>query len=970
MSDIAPSLQSTLRLRRYARRFAESSRIRIRVLAVVLFIVAGLLLPFFADPVKTGLTGRYYRNTEWEGTPFFSVREQYLNLDRMKSYFPEITTYYSIEWTGAIDIPESGDYQFSTTSDDGSEIFIDGQRVVDNSGIHGFQERSGSLYLEHGFYPITVRYMQAAEAAECQVYWTPPGASREDFSQATFFTKLPTEHHLHIHRLLNMVWGVCGVCGVLGMGFMLLVWLKSRDILRPFLRNTLMGRMFARFHRVLKRPDSLKHAYPSSPEPGILRDSLLAVCGYSVLTGFWTYPLIRKFSTEMAGLGGDRYIYLWNMWWLKKALLELHTNPLFTDYIFYPQGLGLGFHDFSILNAFFSIPLQGLFSFQEIYNLLFLLTFIVGGLGGFLLVRYLTGDSLAGFFAGMVFVFWGARIYNVDHLSLASIQWFPFCALYLFKTLRESSYRNPLLLALFLVFNALSSLYYAVYMVLFVGLFLVYCLWQERKIFCATACLTRFLLAGFLATLVMLPMLLPMLAEVFEGQEYINSPVLIEESASPHLLFFPNVNHAILGKYVRYLYERCDIPIQWGLTGGSFLGYTVLVLSLYAILKLKHLNKAFWILTGLVFLILACGPHPRIFSTFYTNIPLPYQLFQHIPILKALRIPIRFLMVVMLCVSVLSGYACWDLFRRFRGRYVLFTVLSAALLFEFLRVFFVNPIEPTPAFYKTLGQDTETYAILELTRQMNWVHSSVRSSLFQISHEKKLFHGHASRVSPETYQQAYLLYPVIDDFLMLPQEQAEHATTLRDTQERICALLSYYDVRYVTLYSDYPRGSYEDNLDRLTLLFGEPVDTQSEVFWQFGTSQAKQPDMALFNVEYRPLAGNIIFPGTGMRPLDYQQEIPYRVTGRFADYKVLNVENASGMTLHLQGKAYKLPEEQVNIFSNGEFLTTATVSEWTDLTIPSVPLKPGENTIRFETLENRDPKYGIYLRDVAAEFIK
>eukprot|EP01052_Picozoa_sp_SAG31_P081865 SAG31_NODE_41826_length_274_cov_0.708571_1_plen_41_part_01 len=34
-------------------------------------------------------------------------------------------------------VPTDGSYNFATESDDGSLLYVDGQRVVDNDGLHG-----------------------------------------------------------------------------------------------------------------------------------------------------------------------------------------------------------------------------------------------------------------------------------------------------------------------------------------------------------------------------------------------------------------------------------------------------------------------------------------------------------------------------------------------------------------------------------------------------------------------------------------------------------------------------------------------------------------------------------------------------------------------------------------------------------------------------------------------------------------
>ena len=69
-----------------------------------------------------------------------------------------------------------------------------------------------------------------------------------------------------------------------------------------------------------------------------------------------------------------------------------------------------------------------------------------------------------------------------------------------------------------------------------------------------------------------------------------------------------------------------------------------------------------------------------------------------------------------------------------------------------------------------------------------------------------------------------------------------------------------------------------------------------------------------------------------------------------------------------EGKAYHLPEEQVEISVNGTPITTVTVKSWTEVDVPAVPLKAGENTIRFYT-HNEDWKYGFRLRNLDVELI-
>ena len=92
----------------------------------------------------------------------------------MQTTFPEKEEQFSIEWAGVIMIPATGAYQFATRSDDGSELLIDGQRVVDNRGLHGIQEQSGGIRLEQGAHALRVRYAQETGGADFQAFWTRP----------------------------------------------------------------------------------------------------------------------------------------------------------------------------------------------------------------------------------------------------------------------------------------------------------------------------------------------------------------------------------------------------------------------------------------------------------------------------------------------------------------------------------------------------------------------------------------------------------------------------------------------------------------------------------------------------------------------------------------------------------------------------------------------------------------------------
>lgn len=76
---------------------------------------------------------------------------------------------YALSINGAISVPTTGIYRFFLSSDDGSNLWIGGAKVVDNDGPHGTIEKSGRMYLKAGSYPIRVGYYQGSGAQSLQL---------------------------------------------------------------------------------------------------------------------------------------------------------------------------------------------------------------------------------------------------------------------------------------------------------------------------------------------------------------------------------------------------------------------------------------------------------------------------------------------------------------------------------------------------------------------------------------------------------------------------------------------------------------------------------------------------------------------------------------------------------------------------------------------------------------------------------
>jgi hypothetical protein len=87
---------------------------------------------------------------------------------------------FVVLFSGLLSLGEPGEYRFYTRSDDGSELFLDGVRIVDNDGRHGMRTRwSEPVQLASGDYPIEVGFFEATGSQGLEVgYEGPDGETR------------------------------------------------------------------------------------------------------------------------------------------------------------------------------------------------------------------------------------------------------------------------------------------------------------------------------------------------------------------------------------------------------------------------------------------------------------------------------------------------------------------------------------------------------------------------------------------------------------------------------------------------------------------------------------------------------------------------------------------------------------------------------------------------------------------------
>jgi beta-glucosidase len=145
-------------------------------------------VPAIPASVLSGLQGEYFAGDTFDGTPALTRADPNVDFDfGAGSPAPGLPTdHFSIRWTGTLTPAVSGSYRLATTSDDGSQLFLDGQLVVDNSGDHAAQTRlSDPIDLVAGHaYSIRLEYHEDGGDASVSLGWVAPAGAAEQFTDA------------------------------------------------------------------------------------------------------------------------------------------------------------------------------------------------------------------------------------------------------------------------------------------------------------------------------------------------------------------------------------------------------------------------------------------------------------------------------------------------------------------------------------------------------------------------------------------------------------------------------------------------------------------------------------------------------------------------------------------------------------------------------------------------------------------
>jgi hypothetical protein len=686
-----------------------------------------------------------------------------------------------------------------------------------------------------------------------------------------------------------------------------------------------------------------------------------------------SWPAATHLTTYVPGDGGDDPALVWNLWWVKYALLNSGQTPFLTNIMFYPIGVNLAFYTLTVLNGLTALPVTLLAGVVTASNLHTLFSFVVGGYGAFLLVFYLLGTAgnskqtvlLSATLAGMIYAFASNKWFYValGQFNIASTHWIPFAVLYTIRAHRNpGQLKNPLLAGLFIVLQTWSEMTYTSFLVVFLAIYWAFIFireWHHWKNH-----LQNMVTIGLTVSLGISPILAYMVSTMRKEGDFLLEGSGFAGAFSADLLgfFIPTMHHPFLG----HLISQTNIT-NYDKGQHIYIGYSLLLLAILGIIGGWHRREVrFWIVASTLFGLLTLGPVITV-NGHESGIPGPFVLFQQLPLFKANRYPSRYSVMFILTLSVLAAYGFFWISRymtRTRLQVIVAAGLGLLFLFEHLSAPLPQSDMRVPHAYQVIADSPEQTTVLDIP--FAWRNGFriigplttefMFGQFYQTSHQKPLLQGNTSR-NPFLTFHYFARAPVINSLLAL-----QTGKTISSEQQAIdqtigADVLHFFNIGYIVVRPDFT---------------GNPAVTPQATI---GYIENYLPVEKIYNQEtavvYRvtspdPTQKTHITPDSPLAPL-YFGEGWGLVSDRTASFSIQRplarlmlpltpVRRQVSMRLRLPAALASQTERQVRVELNGWQSAYQTITPaWQEFTftLPAGTIHPGVNNLylRFKETE-------------------
>jgi hypothetical protein len=412
---------------------------------------------------------------------------------------------------------------------------------------------------------------------------------------------------------------------------------------------------------------------------------MLPALFYFVSFCLLTYPTIRLFSIAFFADQIDGLQNVWNIWWVNKAVTQLHVSPWHTFYLHYPYGTSLIGQTLNPFNGFLAIGLLRFLSLVQTYNFIVIFSYVVAGITMFLLAYRITRFYIGSIISGYIYTFSNFHfIHTVGHLQLVSLEWIPLFLLAWLLFVVHPTATLAICSAISLLLVILCDYYYFFYCILAAGIFAIWSMRDYRRLSFAAS--KQYVIPVSLVVIVTAVLTGPLVATLLITNH--NDPLSGYHDATVHSLdllapFIPNQGWRFGDLTVGY----------WSNIGSGenrvFLGVSVILMLVYAWMKrrtISLLGKGAWFTAAILFFAMSLGPALHVWgNTIPLPVGLPYALLGDVfPPLSVSGVPSRMIVVTILSAAVIYAAGLQQLLKSTGRKWIVLPLLFAILCIEYL----------------------------------------------------------------------------------------------------------------------------------------------------------------------------------------------------------------------------------------------------------------------------------------------
>ena len=667
-----------------------------------ILVLAGLAALRFTIAIDRGLQVEYSTDPLASAAPARTGLTRDISAAAMAAdWNGNVPARFRAKWFGYLAVGRTAEYTFATTSDDGSMLSIDGQLVVDNGGVHGPQEATGRIRLDPGAHFVLIEYAQEGGDFEMRWAW-----AREGGSLSSVPGWMLSPRRVSYERALAVMVIERLTLGLSAALVLLALWLTIPRVKEP-----------------------VRRAVEARPR-------LTSLAWFVCLAVIETWPLASSPAHLSRNDNGDAMLNEWTIAWVAH---QAPRDPLhlFDANIFHPERDTLAYSESMIVQSAMAAPFLWLGASPVLaYNLVLLAGFTLTAWASTLVVARWTGDWTIAILAGTFAGFNAHTISRLPHLQAQHGEFLPLSLLALDRLLREPRAGHALRLAGWFVLQSLTSVYL---LVLTAFALTAAALVRPRAWIGSMKALAMIGLAAAAAVLALSPFLLPYW-RASQEQGLVRS---LEDAVLFSAAWTDYFTTAGRLHYGLWSYRVASFtPLFPGFAAMALAGVALVAGIAWSDERARMCMAM--IVCGL---ILSFGPSAPGYSI----------LYQLVPLLHAVRAPVRFGYLVVVGIALLAAFGAVEVRRRLSpGRWtkVAAFLLLLSVIEPLAAPLGFQPFTGIPAIYDQLAAEEHAVVAEMPLPPSRTIFMNARYMLNSTRHFKPLLNGYSGFV-PASYYEHY-----------------------------------------------------------------------------------------------------------------------------------------------------------------------------------------------------------------------